>query len=77
MKTRKQKILNWILIIVMAAFSLLFLFPLIWMIFNSFKGDAAIAHDLHSFAAFLPPALSSSRRASSMPEPPPTRSRVR
>nr|WP_164124651.1 carbohydrate ABC transporter permease [uncultured Sharpea sp.] len=58
MKTRKQKILNWILIIVMAAFSLLFLFPLIWMIFNSFKGDAAIAHDLHSFAAFLPPALS-------------------
>ncbi len=56
MKTRKQKILNWILIIVMAAFSLLFLFPLIWMIFNSFKGD--IAHDLHSFAAFLPPALS-------------------
>lgn len=60
MKTRKQKILNWILIIVMAAFSLLFLFPLIWMIFNSFKGDAAIAHDLHSFAAFLPPALSKS-----------------
>ena len=52
MKTRKQKILNWILIIVMAAFSLLFLFPLIWMIFNSFKGDAAIAHDLHSFSEY-------------------------
>lgn len=41
----------------MLAASLLFLFPLVWMIVNSFKGDAAIAHDMHSFAAFLPPMI--------------------
>jgi fructooligosaccharide transport system permease protein len=41
----------------MLAASLLFLFPLVWMIVNSFKGDAAIAHDMHSFAAFLPPVI--------------------
>lgn len=57
MQTTKQKTLNWILIIIMLAASLLFLFPLVWMIVNSFKGDAAIAHDMHSFAAFLPPVI--------------------
>ncbi len=57
MQTKKQRTLNWILVVIMLAASLLFLFPLVWMIVNSFKGDAAIAHDMHSFAAFLPPMI--------------------
>ena len=57
MQTKKQKTLNWILVMIMLAASLLFLFPLVWMIVNSFKGDASIAHDMHSFAAFLPPVI--------------------
>lgn len=57
MQTKKQRTLNWILVVIMLAASLLFLFPLVWMIVNSFKGDAAIAHDMHSFAAFLPPVI--------------------
>ena len=43
MQTKKQRTLNWILVVIMLAASLLFLFPLVWMIVNSFKGDAAIA----------------------------------
>ncbi len=57
MQTKKQRTLNWILVVIMLAASLLFLFPLVWMIVNSFKGDAAIAHDMHSFVAFLPPVI--------------------
>lgn len=57
MQTKKQRTLNWILVVIMLAASLLFLFPLVWMIVNSFKGDAAITHDMHSFAAFLPPVI--------------------
>ena len=57
MQTKKQRTLNWILVVIMLAASLLFLFPLVWMIVNSFKGDAAIAHDMHSFAALLPPVI--------------------
>ena len=57
MKTRKQKICNWILAVVMLAASLFFLFPVIWMAANSFKTDAAITRDMNSLAAFVPPAL--------------------
>ena len=57
MKTRKQKICDWILAVVMLAASLLFLFPVIWMAANSFKTDAAITRDMNSLAAFIPPAL--------------------
>ena len=57
MKTRKQKICNWILAVVMLAASLFFLFPVIWMAANSFKTDAAITSDMNSLAAFIPPAL--------------------
>ena len=37
--------------------SLFFLFPVIWMVANSFKTDAAITSDMNSMAAFIPPAL--------------------
>ncbi len=57
MKTRKQKIGNWILVAVMLIASLFFLFPVIWMVANSFKTDAAITSDMNSMAAFIPPAL--------------------
>lgn len=57
MRTKKQKTINWILVIVMLALSLLFLFPVIWMLANSFKTDAAITVDMNSIRAFVPPAL--------------------
>lgn len=55
--TRKQKRNNWIMVIIMTVASLFFLFPIIWMIANSFKTDAAITADMNSLAAFIPPAL--------------------
>lgn len=57
MLTRKQKTVNWILIIFLLVLSVFFLFPVIWMIANSFKPDAAITADMNSLAAFIPPAL--------------------
>lgn len=60
MKTRFQKINGWILTIVMLIMSLFFLFPVVWMLANSFKGDAAITADMNSAAAFIPPALNGS-----------------
>ena len=56
MKTKKQKIANGILVAVMLVLSLFFLFPVIWMIANSFKPDAAITADMNSVSAFIPPA---------------------
>ncbi len=44
----------------MIVMSLLFLFPVIWMLANSFKTDAAITRDMNSLAAFIPPALNGS-----------------
>ena len=58
MLTKKQKHFNIILAVVMIAMSLFFLFPVIWMLANSFKIDAAITSDMNSLAAFVPPALS-------------------
>ena len=57
MLTKKQKRINGILVAVMIVLSLFFLFPVIWMIANSFKTDAAITSDMNSLAAFIPPAL--------------------
>ncbi|MGN0632649.1 MAG: carbohydrate ABC transporter permease, partial [Oscillospiraceae bacterium] len=55
MKTKKQKIFNGILVAVMLVMSLFFLFPVIWMLANSFKPDAAITADMNSASAFIPP----------------------
>lgn len=57
MLTKKQKRINIVLVVVMLVLSLFFLFPVIWMIANSFKPDAAITADMNSLAAFIPPAL--------------------
>lgn len=60
MLTKKQKRINIILVAIMIALSLFFLFPVIWMLANSFKTDAAITRDMNSLAAFIPPALNGS-----------------
>lgn len=53
MKTKKQKIANGILVAVMLVLSLFFLFPVIWMIANSFKPDAAITADMNSVLSLI------------------------
>ena len=60
MKTKFQKINGWILTVVMLIMSLFFLFPVVWMLANSFNGDAAITADMNTAAAFIPPALNGS-----------------
>ena len=60
MLTQKQKRWSWIFSIVLLVLSLFFLFPVIWMLANSFKGDAAITADMNTFKAFVPPALTGS-----------------
>ena len=57
MLTKKQKGANLVLATVMIIMSLFFLFPVVWMIANSFKPDAAITADMNSMRAFIPPAL--------------------
>lgn len=57
MLTKRQRGANWVLVIVMLILSLFFLFPVIWMIANSFKPDAAITADMNSMRAFIPPEL--------------------
>ena len=57
MFTKKQKRFNWILVAVLLVLSVFFLFPVIWMLANSFKPDAAITADMNTIAAFIPPAL--------------------
>ena len=57
MVSKKQKRINWILVAVLLVLSVFFLFPVIWMLANSFKPDAAITADMNSIAAFIPPAL--------------------
>lgn len=56
MRTQKQKILNVILAVVLFVLSIFFLFPVVWMLANSFKPDAAITADMNSVKAFIPPA---------------------
>ncbi len=55
MITKKQKRVNWALTIVLLVLSLFFLFPVAWMLANSFKPDAAITADMNTVAAFIPP----------------------
>ena len=55
MFTKKQRRINWILVAVLLILSIFFLFPVIWMLANSFKPDAAITADMNSIAAFIPP----------------------
>lgn len=57
MRTRKQKTANIILAVILLILSLFFLFPVIWMLANSFKTDAAITADMNTVKAFIPPAL--------------------
>lgn len=60
MLTKRNKIANWILVVALIALSLFFLFPVIWMLANSFKTDAQITADMNTAAAFIPPALTGS-----------------
>lgn len=55
MLTKKQKGINWILTAILLVMSLFFLFPVVWMLANSFKPDAAITADMNTAAAFIPP----------------------
>lgn len=57
MRTKKQKTGNIVLAVILFILSLFFLFPVIWMLANSFKTDAAITADMNSVRAFIPPAL--------------------
>lgn len=57
MLTKRKKISNWILVVALIVLSLFFLFPVIWMLANSFKLDAQITADMNSLAAFIPPVL--------------------
>lgn len=60
MLTQNQKRWSWIFSIILLILSLFFLFPVIWMLANSFKGDAAITTDMNTLRAFVPPALTGS-----------------
>ena len=60
MLTKRKKIANWILVVFLIVLSLFFLFPVIWMLANSFKGDAQITADMNTAAAFIPPTLNGS-----------------
>lgn len=60
MFTKKQRQINWILVVVLLVLSIFFLFPVIWMLANSFKPDAAITAGMNTIAAFIPPALNGS-----------------
>ena len=60
MFTKKQRRSNWILVGVLLVLSVFFLFPVIWMLANSFKPDARITADMNSAAAFIPPVPSGS-----------------
>ncbi len=55
MLNKDQKRKQIVLTVLMIALSLLFLFPVIWLIANSFKSDAQITSDMNSLSAFLPP----------------------
>ncbi|MGN0637115.1 MAG: carbohydrate ABC transporter permease [Huintestinicola sp.] len=57
---RKNSIPRIILTVVLFVMSLFFLFPIIWMLANSFKTDASITADMNSLRAFIPPALNGS-----------------
>ena len=55
MRKTRNKVLGIVFVAVMLILSLFFLFPVIWMLANSFKTDAAITADMNSLSAFVPP----------------------
>ena len=55
MVSKKGKKFNMISTVFLLVLSLFFLFPIVWMVMNSFKSEAAIAQDMNSMAAFFPP----------------------
>lgn len=55
MRKTRNKVLGIVFVVVMLILSLFFLFPVIWMLANSFKTDAAITADMNSLSAFVPP----------------------
>ena len=55
MRTKSEKRFDWILTILLLVLSVFFLFPVVWMLANSFKTDAAITADMNTIAAFIPP----------------------
>ena len=55
MISKKGKRLNLILCTFLIILSVFFLFPIVWMVMNSFKPEVIIAQDLNSIAAFMPP----------------------
>lgn len=55
MLNKAQKRKQIVLTVLMIAASLLFLFPVIWLICNSFKTDAQITADMNSIHAFMLP----------------------
>ncbi len=55
MLNKAQKRKQIVLTVLMIAASLLFLFPVIWLICNSFKTDAQITADMNSIQAFMLP----------------------
>ena len=57
MKSKKRKIIEIVICLIMIGVSLFFLFPVIWMVVNSFKGDAQIIQDMNTMSAFKPPSL--------------------
>ena len=57
MKSQKRKITEIIICLIMIGVSLFFLFPVIWMVANSFKGDAQIIQDMNTISAFKLPSL--------------------
>ena len=57
MKSKKRKIIEIVICLIMIGVSLFFLFPVIWMVVNSFKGDAQIIQDMNTISAFKPPSL--------------------
>ena len=57
MKSKKRKIIEIVICLIMIGVSLFFLFPVIWMVVNSFKGDAQIIQDMNTMRAFKPPSL--------------------
>ena len=57
MKKRKEILKRIIFFICVLPIALLFIFPMIWMIFSSIKPEAKIFSDLTSIKAFLPPLI--------------------
>lgn len=57
MKKRKEILKRIIFFICVLPIALLFIFPMIWMIFSSIKPEAKIFSDITSIKAFLPPLI--------------------